>query len=183
MKKWNFFSQIQRRWSAHKCATFLLVRNDALTYKNIYAKFGYKLNTILQNPIDYGKFEWYSRVVFTLVVLFDACIIPYTTAANEVWWDTWRCIDGEVACGAPACIGPCITIWFNETPFPNTQYVVMIPFPLTLISPRFCGTEFKLQKIIAAKENQSKNLQHKYILSISTFVRYNQVLGFSNFPR
>lgn len=39
------------------------------------------------------------------VFLFVACMIPYTTAANELWWDVCLCNDvdeGVVVDGMPA---------------------------------------------------------------------------------
>lgn len=74
------------------------------------------------------------RVVFIFALRFVACIIPKTTAANELWCDVWRFSDGEWSDGTPP-IGD--IIWLAETPLPNTQYVVMIPLPFTVISPRF----------------------------------------------
>lgn len=79
----------------------------------------------------------YLRVAFILVLRLLACIMPNTTAANELWCDVWRCSDCNCACGIPACMGPGDVIWLAEIPLPSTQYVVIIPLPLTLISPRF----------------------------------------------
>lgn len=68
------------------------------------------------------------------MVLFEFCIIPRTTAAKELWCDDCLCKDGDCASGTPAGIISDGEIMLS--PLPRTQYVLMMPFPFTLISPR-----------------------------------------------
>lgn len=66
----------------------------------------------------------------------DACIMPNTTAASELCWETCRCSEGVCACGTPAGISAGEVSWLADTFMPSTQYVSIRPLPLTLTSPR-----------------------------------------------
>lgn len=92
------------------------------------------------NDYDKDQKSSNSRVAFKLVRL-DACIMPKTTAASELCCDVCRCSASIWAWGTPAGIWLGTIIWLGETPLPSTQYVVIMPLPLTVISPRFCKFE------------------------------------------
>lgn len=55
---------------------------------------------------DINSFSDYLRVVFMFVLRLFACIIPKTTAANELWCDVCRESDAACAWGTPAGMGP-----------------------------------------------------------------------------